>query len=119
MGILFRIYVVAGSLVQSRLISIRVPEAASLVPRVPLGLYSHFGPVRHEWFYRIAPKIIETLKPYHDDDDGGGGTVGKENDYVKWMVLTLTGFCCMESASDRFLRSLLVKSPRILHSIVH
>ena len=46
----------------------RVPEARLGVnPRVPLGPESHFGPVRHEWFYRIAPKIIETLKPYHDD----------------------------------------------------
>ena len=34
--------------------------------RVPLGLESHFGPVRHRCLYHIAPKIIETLKPYHD-----------------------------------------------------
>ena len=31
-------------------------------PRVPLDLESHFGPIRHEWLYRIAPKITETLK---------------------------------------------------------
>ena len=45
-------------------------------PRVTLGLESHFGPVRHEWLYRIAPKIIETHKPYHDDNVGGK-SVGK------------------------------------------
>ena len=39
-------------------------------PNAPLGLESHFGPVRHEWLYRIAPKIIETFKPYHDDNVG-------------------------------------------------
>ena len=37
-------------------------------PRVPLGLEPQFGPVRHEWLYRIAPKIVETLKPYHDNN---------------------------------------------------
>ena len=44
--------------------------AHDLNPRVPLGLESHFRPGRHEWFYRLAPKIIETIKPYHDDNVG-------------------------------------------------
>ena len=39
-------------------------------PRVPFGLESHFRPVRHEWLYYIAPKIIDTLKPYHDNNVG-------------------------------------------------
>ena len=39
-----------------------------LNPRVPLGLKSHFGPGRHGWLYRIAPKNIEMLKLYHDDN---------------------------------------------------
>ena len=43
----------------------RVPEANfdrprfGVHPRVSLGLESHLGPVRHEWLYRIAPRIIE------------------------------------------------------------
>ena len=37
-------------------------------PCVPLALESHFEPITHEWLYRIAPKIIETHKPYHDDN---------------------------------------------------
>ena len=37
-------------------------------PRVLCSLESHFGPVSHEWLYRIARKIIETLKSYHDDN---------------------------------------------------
>ena len=41
--------------------------------RVRLGLESHFEPARHEWLYRIAPKIIETLKSYH------GGNVGTQS----------------------------------------
>ena len=47
------------------MMSRRVPQSE---PRVPLGLESHFEPVRHESLYRIAPNIIETLKPYHDDN---------------------------------------------------
>ena len=43
------------------------PPAHGVNPRVPLG-ESHFGPVRHEWLHRIAPKIIETLNSYHDDN---------------------------------------------------
>ena len=37
---------------------------------VPLGLESHFGPLRHEWLYRITSIIIETLKPYQDNNVG-------------------------------------------------
>ena len=36
-------------------------------PRVPLGLESHLRLVRHEWLYRIAQRIIETHKLYHND----------------------------------------------------
>ena len=65
-------YAVLGSLAQPRLMSRRVPEAnldaLGLKLRVPLGLESHFEPVWHEWLYRVGPKIIETLKPYHDWD---------------------------------------------------
>ena len=39
-------------------------------PRVLLCLESHLGSVRHKWLYRIAPRIIETHKPYHDDNVG-------------------------------------------------
>ena len=39
-------------------------------PPVPHGLESHLGPVSHEWLDRIALKIIEMLKPYHDDNVG-------------------------------------------------
>ena len=46
------------------------PPAHGVSPCVPFGLESHFGPVWHEWLYGIAPKIIETLKPYHDDNVG-------------------------------------------------
>ena len=46
------------------------PPAHGANPRVPLGLESHFGPVRREWLHRIAPKIIETVKVYHDDNVG-------------------------------------------------
>ena len=42
------------------------PPAYGVNLRVLLGLESHFEPVRYEWLYRIAPKIIETLQPYHD-----------------------------------------------------
>ena len=44
--------------------------------RVLFGLESHLGPVRHEWFYRIAPKIIETHKPSHDDNVGTQSATG-------------------------------------------
>ena len=37
------------------------PSARGANPRVPLGLTSHLGPVRHEWLYRIAPRIIDTI----------------------------------------------------------
>ena len=51
-------------------------DAVAAAPYVavffPLGLESHYGPVRHEWLYLIVPKIIETLKPYHDDTVGRG-----------------------------------------------
>ena len=30
----------------------------------------HFGPIRQEWLYHIAPKITVTLKPYHVDHVG-------------------------------------------------
>ena len=33
-------------------------------------VWSHLGPVRHEWLYRIVPRIINTHKPYHDDNVG-------------------------------------------------
>ena len=49
------------------------PSARGVSPRVPLGQESHFRPVRQgraSRFYRIAPKIIETLKPHHDDNVG-------------------------------------------------
>ena len=46
-------------------------------PRVPLGLESHFGPVRHKWSYRMALNIIETLKLYHDDNVWSGDTVSR------------------------------------------
>ena len=39
-------------------------------PSVSLGLVSHLGPVRHEWLYRIALRIIDIHKPYHDDNVG-------------------------------------------------
>ena len=45
-------------------------DAHGVNPRVSLGRESHFGPVRYEWLYRIAPKIIEMLKSYHDDNVG-------------------------------------------------
>ena len=45
-------------------------------PRVPLGLESHFELVRLEWLYRIASKITETLKPYHERQRGD--TVGRD-----------------------------------------
>ena len=44
------------------------PSAHGVNPRVPLGLESHLGRVRLEWLNRIASRIIETHKPYHDDD---------------------------------------------------
>ena len=34
------------------------PIAHGISPRVPLCLESLFGPVQHEWLYRITPKII-------------------------------------------------------------
>ena len=47
----------------------RVPKVnldlVGVNPRVPFGLFSDFGPVRYEWLYRIAPRILETHKPYH------------------------------------------------------
>ena len=46
------------------------PPAHGVNHRVPLGLESHFGPVRHEGLYRIALRIIDTHKPYHDDNVG-------------------------------------------------
>ena len=58
--------VVTGSLAQSRLMSRHVLEANLDHPahgknlRDPLGLESHFGPVRHELIYCIAPKITQT-----------------------------------------------------------
>ena len=60
-----------AALAQLRLMSRRIPEARppghGVNPRVPLGLESHFGLVRHfVRLYRIAPKITDTLKPYHD-----------------------------------------------------
>ena len=30
----------------------------------------HLGPVRHEWLYRIAPRITDIHKPYHNDNVG-------------------------------------------------
>ena len=36
------------------------PSARGVNPCVPLGLASHLGPVRHEWLYHIAPRIIDT-----------------------------------------------------------
>ena len=48
---------------------------------MPLGLESHFGPVRHEWLYLNSSKITETLKPYIDDNVGdavSGDTVGRD-----------------------------------------
>ena len=64
----------SGLLAQTLLMSRRVPEAN--LDQIPLGLESPFGLVRHEWLYGIAPKIIETLKPYYDDNVGY--TVGRE-----------------------------------------
>ena len=46
------------------------PQAHGVNLRVPFGLESHFGPVRHEWLYPKAPKIIESIKTYHDDNLG-------------------------------------------------
>ena len=46
------------------------PAAHGVNPRGPLGLKSHFGLVRHELLYRLALKITEKLKPYHDDKVG-------------------------------------------------
>ena len=43
-GVIFRNYSVVGSLAQSRLIS---RHAHGVNPGVPLGLESHFGPIRH------------------------------------------------------------------------
>ena len=37
------------------------PSAHGVNPRVPLGMASHFGPVRHEGLYRIAPRMIDTF----------------------------------------------------------
>ena len=45
-------------------------SARGVNPRIPLGLTSHRGPIRHEWLYRIAPRITDTYKPYHDDNLG-------------------------------------------------
>ena len=44
---------------------------------------SHFGPVWYQWLYRIAPKIIEMLKPYHDDN------VGTQSALIIYMLKTL------------------------------
>ena len=72
---LFRSYAVAGSL--ARLLSRSAPEAnldhcewRKPLCLVSLDLESHFGSVSLGWLYYIAPKIIKTLKPYHDDDVG-------------------------------------------------
>ena len=46
------------------------PSAHVVNPCVTLGLESHLEPVRHERLYRIALRIIETHKPYHDDNVG-------------------------------------------------
>ena len=45
----------AGKIMMSR----RVPEANLNLAR--LGIESHFGPVSHEWLYRIAPKITNCI----------------------------------------------------------
>ena len=72
--VLFQNYAIPGSLAQVIRMSRRVPEANLESPahgvRVPLGLESCFGRVRHKWLYRIAPRIIETHKAYHDDNVG-------------------------------------------------
>ena len=49
---------------------LRPPVAHGVNPRVLLGLESHFGPATREWLYRIAPKIFETHKLYHDNNVG-------------------------------------------------
>ena len=63
-------------------------------PRVTLGLESHFRPIRYEWVYRIAPKIIETLKPYHDDNLGtqlAGAEIGLwVGDYLSLRDTSMT-----------------------------
>ena len=46
-----------------RLGSVPPPRTHDVHPRVRLGLEPHFGPVKHEWLYRIALKITETLSP--------------------------------------------------------
>ena len=57
----------------------RVPEANPEIPRIPFGLESHFGPLRYEWLYCKAPKIIETVKSYHDDNVGTQSAHYKNN----------------------------------------
>ena len=38
--------------------------------------------VSGSWVYRIAPKIIEMLKPYHDDNMGTQ-SAGRDANYAK------------------------------------
>ena len=48
------------------------PPAHSVNSLVPLGLVSHFGPVRHEWLYLHSPKDHWNTRAnstlYHDDN---------------------------------------------------
>ena len=69
------------------------PSARGLSPRVPLGLESYLGPVRHVWLYRIAPRNMETHKPYHDDNVGtqSAGFVSSHT-------------CCIVRQTDNFFR---------------
>ena len=71
-GVRFRSYAVPDSLAarQTRPGSEPWPLAHGVNSRVPLGLESHFRPVKHEWLYRIARKIIQPLKPYHNYNVG-------------------------------------------------
>ena len=68
---------------QTRLRSEPQLPAHGVNRRVPLGLESHFGPVRHEWLYRIAPKITETFKPYHDEN-------AKAQEALCWTLPTVS-----------------------------